>query len=72
MKIDCCQDGCMLYYKNDNELTERKFCGHPRYSPTKGQKKIYRKVSVKRMFYLAIIPRSQRLYASTDSARQMR
>jgi len=72
VKIDCCQGGCMLYYKDDSELTECKFYGLPRYMPDKGQNKRYKKVSVKRMFYLPIIPRLQRLYASMDSARQMR
>jgi len=26
IKIDCCIDGCMLYYKDDNTLKECKFC----------------------------------------------
>jgi len=39
VKIDCCQGGCMLYYKDDSELTECKFCGLPRYMPGKGQNK---------------------------------
>jgi len=72
VKIDCCQGGCMLYYKNDSELTECKFCGLPRYIPAKGQNKRYKKVLVKRMLYLPIIPRLQRLYASMDSVRQMK
>jgi len=72
VKIDSCQGGCMLYYKDDSELTKYKFCGLPRYMPGKGQNKRYEKVSIKRIFYLTIIPRLQRLYASMDSARQMR
>jgi len=62
----------MLYYKDDSELTECKICGLPRYMPGKGQNKRYKKVPIKRMFYLQIIPRLQRLYALMDSARQMR
>jgi len=57
VNIDCCQGGFMLYYKDDSELTECKFCGLPRYMPVKGQNKRYKKVPVKRMFYLPIIPR---------------
>jgi len=72
VKIDCCQGGYMLYYKDDSELTEFRFCGLPRYMSDKGQNKRYKKVLVKRMFDLPIIPRLQRLYASMDSSRQMR
>ncbi|XP_068497775.1 uncharacterized protein [Phaseolus vulgaris] len=72
IKIDCCEAGCMLYYKDDIELNECKFCGLPRYLPPKGQNKTYKRVPIKRMFYLPIIPRLQRLYTSMESARQMR
>ena len=30
-RINCCVDGCMLYYDNDVALTECKFCDKPRY-----------------------------------------
>lgn len=30
-KIDCCVNGCMLYYKADINMTECKFCHEPRY-----------------------------------------
>ena len=26
MRIDCCEDGCMLYYKGDADLESCKFC----------------------------------------------
>jgi len=71
-KIDCCEAGCMLYYKDDIELTECKFCSLPRYFPLKGQKRRYKNVPIKRMFYLPIIPRLQTLYTSMESASQMR
>jgi len=36
IKIDCCIDGCMLFYSyEDKQLTECKFCHKPRYK-TKG------------------------------------
>jgi len=72
VKIDCCQVDCMLYYKEDIDLNECKFCGLLRYLPMKSQNKRYKRVPVKRMFYLPIIPRLQRLYASIESARHMR
>jgi len=31
LKIDCCISGCMLYYKEDINLKECKFCSEPRY-----------------------------------------
>ncbi|XP_068475068.1 uncharacterized protein [Phaseolus vulgaris] len=70
--IDCCEAGCMLYYKDDNLLIECKFCHLPRYFPPKGDKGRYKQLPRKRMFYLPIIPRLQRLYASVESAKQMR
>nr|KYP49848.1 hypothetical protein KK1_028347 [Cajanus cajan] len=70
-KIDCCMDGCMLYYKEDKDLTECKFCHSPRYLPPKVGKVRYKNIPVKRMFYLPIIPRLQRLYASMETVRQM-
>jgi len=62
----------MLYYKDDSQLNECKFYGLPRYLSTKGHNKIYKQVPIKRMFYLPIIPRLQRLYVSMDSASKMR
>ena len=72
MKIEFCHGSCMLYYKDKSKLTDCKVCGLPKYLPPKGQNKRYKEVSVKRMFYLLIIPRLQRLYASTNSASQTR
>ena len=57
VKIDCCKDGCMLYYKDDIKLNECKFCDFHRYLPPKGQNKTYKRVPIKRMFYLPIMPR---------------
>ncbi|KAI5407283.1 hypothetical protein KIW84_053510 [Lathyrus oleraceus] len=34
-KIDCCKNGCMLYYKDDSKLSECKFCNAPRFIPRK-------------------------------------
>jgi len=48
-KIDCCEVGCMLYYKDDNHLTKCKFCHLPRYFPPKGDKGRYKQIPRKRM-----------------------
>ena len=67
-RIHCCMNGCMLFYKNDAELDNCKFCGHARYKRTPGGKM----VPIKAMHYLPLIPRLKRLYASMSSAPHMR
>ncbi|CAH9072041.1 unnamed protein product [Cuscuta europaea] len=58
-KIDCCINGCMLYYKSDIGLQEYKFCGEKRFKSSKNKTS---KVPRKRMHYLPLIPRLQRWY----------
>ncbi|KAM3216298.1 putative protein isoform X1 [Capsicum annuum] len=67
-RIHCCINGCMLFYKNDAELENCKFCGHGRYKWTPGGKM----VSIKAMNYLPLIPRLKRLYASMKSSPHMK
>ncbi|KAK2383561.1 hypothetical protein QL285_070997 [Trifolium repens] len=71
-KIDCCTNGCLLYYKEDIHLTECRVCQAPRYVPRRKGMGNHKDVPQKRMFYFPIIPRLQRLYASKESASQMR
>jgi predicted amino acid-binding ACT domain protein len=66
-KIDCCIEGCMLYYKDDLLLKECRFCHAPRYKVCKDGKE----VPFQRMHYLPLIPRLKRLYASKNSAHHM-
>ncbi|CAK8577297.1 unnamed protein product [Lathyrus sativus] len=62
-KIDCCIGGCMLFYDNefgtnDGGLEECKFCQSPMYLVhNKGVDQKQKRVAVKSMFYLPIIPR---------------
>ncbi|RDX66816.1 hypothetical protein CR513_54377, partial [Mucuna pruriens] len=72
IKIDCCIDGCMLYYKDDSTLRQCKFCEKPRYKARNVSKKNSKDVPYKRLHYLPLIPRLQRLYASVRSAEHMR
>ncbi|XP_045831211.1 uncharacterized protein LOC123922548 [Trifolium pratense] len=67
-KIDCCINGCMLYYKDDLMEKECHFCQAPRYKVGKGGKEI----PFNKMHYLPLTPRLKRLYASKNSARHMR
>ncbi|CAJ2650874.1 unnamed protein product, partial [Trifolium pratense] len=76
-RIDCCVNGCMLYYSNefgvdDGALLECTFCQEPRYRVTRNSRSVRRKpIPRKAMFYLPIIPRLQRLYASMQTASKM-
>ncbi|RDY00010.1 hypothetical protein CR513_16860, partial [Mucuna pruriens] len=72
IKIDYCIDGCMLYYKDDSTLRQCKFCEKPRYKARNVSKKNSKDVPYKRLHYLPLIPRLQRLYASVRSAEHMR
>nr|KYP36031.1 hypothetical protein KK1_042873 [Cajanus cajan] len=75
-KIDCCRQGCMLFYdneygKNDGALACCKFCDMPRYRDRNIGANTNKLVPVKTMFYLPIIPRLQRLFASMQTAGHM-
>jgi len=68
-KIDCYVNGCMLFYDNDNgkndaSLLECKFCGQARYHTIHAGRR-------QRMFYLPIIPRLQRMFASMETTQHM-
>ncbi|KAI0516679.1 hypothetical protein KFK09_009356 [Dendrobium nobile] len=72
-KIDCCINGCMLYYKDDAAEVTCHICNAPRFKQNSGKQRRPKKdVSYSRLFYLPIIPRLQRLYASMSSAGHMR
>ena len=71
IKIDCCINDCMLFYKENSADVECKFCQAPRFKPKSRKQKKLKDVPYKRLFYLPITPRLQRLYASMRSARHM-
>ncbi|XP_052188767.1 uncharacterized protein LOC127799085 [Diospyros lotus] len=71
-KIDCCVNMCMLYFKDDTNAIECKFCHAPRYTSRKVGPGRRKDVPIKRMWYLPITPRLQRLYASKTTAGEMR
>ncbi|XP_022549851.1 uncharacterized protein LOC111201800 [Brassica napus] len=66
--IDVCVDNCMIYWKDDEILTECRFCQKPRYQETTGRNH----VPYKRMWYLPITDRLKRLYHSERTAASMR
>ncbi|KAL1299879.1 hypothetical protein AAHE18_18G139200 [Arachis hypogaea] len=71
IKIDCCSNNCMLYRKDDAALTSCKFCEAPRFKPISDGGCKSKRVPVRRMHYLPLIPRLRRLYASMSSAPHM-
>ncbi|XP_013654443.2 uncharacterized protein LOC106359260 [Brassica napus] len=70
VKIDICEDNCMLFWKEDRELMACRFCGKDRYhQKNHGKGKMRPK---QRMFYLPITVRLKRLYQQEATASQMR
>ncbi|PKU64162.1 hypothetical protein MA16_Dca026987 [Dendrobium catenatum] len=68
-KIDCCINGCMLYYKDDATEVIFRTCNAPRFKTNLGKQHRPKKdVSYSHLFYLPFIPRLQRLYTSMSSA----
>ena len=75
-KIDCCMNDCMLFYDNDNgkndaSLLQCKFYGHPRYRTLHGGQRQKKPISLKSMFYLPIILKLQRMFASMQTTQHM-
>lgn len=68
-KIDVCVNGCMLFWKENKDLTECSFCKERRYKTLRANGNRSPK-SV--LTYLPIAPRLQRLYATKHTADQMR
>ena len=68
-KIHVCINGCMLFWGDDEEAMECKFCNHPRFKV--GNSKKSKLVPYQKMYYLPITPRLQRLYASEETAKHM-
>ncbi|XP_038687493.1 uncharacterized protein LOC119986872 [Tripterygium wilfordii] len=71
-RINCCTSGCMIYYKDDANERQCKFYGADDYKPRRTERGNFKDISVKRIWYLPLIPRPQRLYSSTVTAKEMR
>ena len=73
--IDCCQDMCMIYWEEDKDLRECKFCGKDRYKRYKegaSKKRQKKNLPHKKMWYFPLAPRLKRLYQSNACADKMR
>ncbi|KAL6561202.1 hypothetical protein OROMI_016803 [Orobanche minor] len=73
-KIDCCENGCMLYWGDDLNKLCCNICDHPRYKKNRrgGNKRQKTNEAYKKMYYFPLTPRLQRLYASEATAEDMR
>jgi Transposase family tnp2 len=70
VKIDVCKNSCMLYWGADEKLLQCKFCSENRYKPRFAAKK--KLIPWKKMYYLPLANRLQRLYESQRTAPHMR
>ncbi|KAL0368390.1 UNVERIFIED_CONTAM: hypothetical protein Scaly_1057900 [Sesamum calycinum] len=68
-KIHACNNGCILYWKDDVDLEYCKFSGEARYKPSRGRDPHQKKSPYVVLMYLPITPRLQRLYSLTPTAR---
>lgn len=71
-KIDVCINNCLLYWKEDKELTVCRTCGTSRWKVDKKTKKVYEKIPANVMWYFPIIPRLQRLFKITSISEELR
>ena len=69
-KIHTCLNGCIIYWGDDSELSQCKFCDHARYRPQSINRQ--KLVPYKKMYYFPLTPRLQRLYALEATAKSMR
>jgi hypothetical protein len=68
-KINMCPNFCMLYYIENAEMTECMICGYSRYKPRTGRGKTL--VAYKKLRYVPITSRLQRLFMSPRTAEHM-
>ena len=71
-KIYCYLNECMLYYKEDEDKRHWKFSGTPRYKESRQGRQRYKEVCWTRMYFLLLIPKLQRLYASMKLVEHMK
>lgn len=71
-KIDCCPNGCMIYWGVDSTLSSCKFCEHARFKNRTRKSNHKKDVPYKMMYYFPLTPRLQRLYASEVTSPHMR
>ena len=71
-KIHVCINNCLLYWKNDKDLTVCRTCGTSRWKVDNKTKKVYENIPAKVMWYFPIIPRLQRLFKIESISEDLR
>ncbi|GJY17393.1 putative transposase-associated domain-containing protein [Tanacetum coccineum] len=71
-KIHVCINNCLLYWKNDKDLTACRTCGTSRWKVDNKTKKVYENIPAKVMWYFPIIPRLQRLFKIESISEDLR
>ncbi|GKD59247.1 putative reverse transcriptase domain-containing protein [Tanacetum coccineum] len=71
-KIHVCSNNCILYWKDNKELTVCPTCGISRWKVDNKTHKVYENIPAKVMWYFPIIPRLQRLFKLESISKDLR
>ncbi|GJS91314.1 putative transposase-associated domain-containing protein [Tanacetum coccineum] len=71
-KIHVCINNCLLYWKDDKDLTACQTCGISRWKVDNKTHKVYENIPAKVMWYFLIIPRLQRLFKIQSISKDLR
>ncbi|GJU31929.1 putative transposase-associated domain-containing protein [Tanacetum coccineum] len=71
-KIHVCINNCLLYWKDDKDLTACQTCGISRWKVDNKTHKVYENIPAKVMWYFPIIPRLQRLFKIRSISEDLR
>ncbi|GJU73410.1 putative transposon, En/Spm-like protein [Tanacetum coccineum] len=71
-KIHVCINNCLLYWKDDKDLTACRTCGISRWKVDNKTHKVYKNIPAKVMWYFPIIPRLQRLFKIQSISEDLR
>ncbi|GKA24692.1 putative transposase-associated domain-containing protein [Tanacetum coccineum] len=71
-KIHVCINNCLLYWKNDKDLTACRTCGTSRWKVDNKTKKVYENIPAKVMWYFPILLRLQRLFKIESISEDLR
>ncbi|GKA04360.1 putative reverse transcriptase domain-containing protein [Tanacetum coccineum] len=71
-KIHVCSNNCILYWKDNKELTVCPTCRISRWKVDNKTHKVYENISAKVMWYFPIIPRLQRLFKLESISEDLR
>ncbi|GJY37243.1 putative transposase-associated domain-containing protein [Tanacetum coccineum] len=71
-KIHVCSNNCILYWKDNKELTVCPTCGISRWKVDNKTHKVYENIPAKVMWYFPIIPRLQRLFKLESISEDLR